>query len=270
MIPSANRVAWQSALFGAAAGALVMIALALSGIPLHSGRPTILAVLLFTVTGAVLGSFGSPRLIGWTAVAAAGVAALLTLSPMLDGRIERWVRRDAIPAQPLDGLVVLSSGMTATGRLDPEGVERLLSAMYVVAAHHPSMLITTRIVDTIDGRAISTDADQREIIGSQMDTARWRIVAPVYSTHDEALRTASVLAPDKARLLGVVTSPLHSRRACQTFEGVGFRVACLPADSRAFTPGRLRAGGERFKAFVSWFYEQLAMMKYRRNGWIRG
>ena len=32
--------------------------------------------------------------------------------------------------------------------------------------------------------------------------------------------------------LAVVTSPMHTRRACATFEAVGLRVVCVPAAVR--------------------------------------
>lgn len=264
-----TRISWRSALFGAATGMLVVMAFALTDMPLSDGGPMLAAVFLGALAGAAIGGFGLGKVAGWIAVVVAVVAGLLILTPLLDGTIERWVRRDPMPAQPLDALVVLSAGVTNSGRLDRAGTERLLSAMLFVDANHPKRLVTTRILETVAGREITSDADQRDIIAARMDTSAWRIVGPVYTTRDEAVQTAAALPPSTMKVIGVVTSPLHSRRACMTFEAVGYRVVCLPADSRSFTPGSLRAGETRFRGVVTWMYEQAGMIKYRSRGWIR-
>jgi hypothetical protein len=61
---------------------------------------------------------------------------------------------------------------------------------------------------------------------------------------------------------------LHTRRACATFEAVGFRVVCVPATVRGsgLFPGSFAE--ERFRDFRSWLYETFATDSYRRRGWI--
>ncbi len=186
----------------------------------------------------------------------------------MDSSFERWVRTDSIPVEPLDAVVVLSAGMTRAGKLGPAGFERLLSGIEVARANRSRLLLTTRILRVENGVALSSDADQRAIIGSSIDTAQWRVVGRALSTRDEAENTRAILPPAAGQRIAVVTSPMHSRRACATFEGVGYRVVCVPSANRTYTIGRLRDASERFRAFIDWLYERLGMMKYRSRGWI--
>jgi uncharacterized SAM-binding protein YcdF (DUF218 family) len=156
------------------------------------------------------------------------------------------------------------------GVLDVSGTERLLSGLAVWRRTHAHLLITTRVEDSGRGAPVTSDADQRALIQLAGDTTAWRIAAPAHTTHDEALRTAELLAPAQSRSIVVVTSPLHTRRACATFEALGFHVVCIPSDERRYAIDSLSGPGERFDAFFDWLYEQLGMVKYRLHGWIRG
>jgi Uncharacterized conserved protein len=192
----------------------------------------------------------------------------LTLTPIIDRPVATWIRRDSLPAAPLDAVVVLSSSVNRDGVLDVSGTERLLSGLAVWRRNHARLLITTRVSDRGSGHVVTSDADQRALIALGGDTLSWRIAAPAHTTHDEALRTAEMLAPARSRSIAVVTSPLHTRRACATFEALGFRVVCIPSGERRYAVYSLSGPRERLDAFFDWLYEQLGMVKYRTNGWI--
>jgi uncharacterized SAM-binding protein YcdF (DUF218 family) len=66
-----------------------------------------------------------------------------------------------------------------------------------------------------------------------------------------------------------VTAPLHSRRACATFEAVGFKVVCAPAVSRDNVVPAAETPRDRLRTFRSWLYETFATATYKSNGWIR-
>ncbi|MEP6551569.1 MAG: hypothetical protein ABJB95_10315, partial [Gemmatimonadales bacterium] len=70
------------------------------------------------------------------------------------------------------------------------------------------------------------------------------------------------------KTLAVVSSPMHSRRACATFEAVGFKVICVPAAVRGSGLYSAANAGDRLRAFRSWLYETFATDTYRRRGWI--
>ena len=57
--------------------------------------------------------------------------------------------------------------------------------------------------------------------------------------------------------LTVVTSPLHTRRACAAFEHLGLTVTCVGAGQYHWWTWPYDA-----------VYEQLGWIKYRMKGWI--
>jgi uncharacterized SAM-binding protein YcdF (DUF218 family) len=221
------------------------------------------------LVGALVAWLAWTRIVAYVAIAVASCVALVTLTPVIDGPVRSWIRRDPLPTAPLDAVAVLSASVNRDGALDVSGVERLLSGLDVFRRTHARLLITTRIVHRTRSRTITSDADQRRLIALATDTSVWRIVAPVHTTHDEALRTAELLAPASARTIAVVTSPLHTRRACATFEGVGFRVVCVPSEERRYAAYSLSGPMDRLRAFFDLLYERLGMIEYRTRGWVR-
>jgi uncharacterized SAM-binding protein YcdF (DUF218 family) len=223
--------------------------------------------------GAAIGAMVAWR--RWLRVASAGAiavaiaAGLLLCTPLLRAPVVHWIRRDPFPAGPVDAVVVLSSNVNADGALDDEGATRLLGGLALLSRYPASMLITTRVVRSVAGRTATTDGEQRALVALAGDTARWRIVGPVANTHDEAMRTAALLAPAAGQTVVVVTSPLHTRRACATFEALGFRVVCQPSEERSYAVYAFTGLSSRLRALHDYLYERLAMVKYRVHGWVR-
>jgi uncharacterized SAM-binding protein YcdF (DUF218 family) len=259
---------WRRALVGASIGFLVATGLFLIDLPGIPGSHPTAYVVGGVVIGALVGQFEWTRVAAYLTLATAIVMALLTLTPVVDGPVKSWIRRDSLPTTPLDAVVVLSSSVNRDGVLDVSGTERLLSGLAIWHRTHARFLITTRVEDRQADRVITSDADQRALIQLGGDTSGWRIAAPAHTTHDEAMRTAEILAPASARTIAVVTSPLHTRRACATFEALGFHVVCIPSDERAYAAYSLPGSVDRIRGFFDWLYEQLAVIKYRSRGWI--
>jgi uncharacterized SAM-binding protein YcdF (DUF218 family) len=153
--------------------------------------------------------------------------------------------------------------------LDPVAAERLISALRLMRQHEVGVLVTTRpAASRRDLREVS-NADQRALIALAGDTSRWREVGPVRTTREEALRVADLLAPAPRRTIAVVTSPLHTRRACAAFEAVGFRVVCVPSTERMYSLYSFSGVRTRLIAVADWTYERLGMFEYRARGWVR-
>jgi uncharacterized SAM-binding protein YcdF (DUF218 family) len=91
----------------------------------------------------------------------------------------------------------------------------------------------------------------------------------IFTTRTEALQVKKIADARGWRRIAVVTSPMHSRRACATFEAVGFEVVCAPAALRGSGMDPHSIPEDRFRAFRSWLYETFATDSYRRRGWIR-
>ena len=256
------RAILDGAAFGAIGGYLCIMA----GLPVLSGR-----VAVTLVGGIVIGSLAAlaPRVAGSIAVVVALVVATLSFTPVMQEPVQAWVRSDPVPPGHLDAVVVLSSSVSADSVIDPVATERLLSGLEFMRHHDVGVLVTTRPAATHADLVPVSDSDQRALITLAGDTSRWREVGPVRTTREEALRMAALLAPASSRTIAVVTSPLHTRRACAVFEGVGFHVVCVPSSERMYAIHTFSGVRGRLLATADWVYERLGMLDYRARGWVR-
>jgi len=94
-----------------------------------------------------------------------------------------------------------------------------------------------------------------------------RFVTHVHSTRDEALAFAAMARTHRWRRVVLVTSPLHSRRACAAVEHAGLPVLCAPAASREYALSRLDRPENRRLVFADVVYESAATLLYAVRGW---
>jgi uncharacterized SAM-binding protein YcdF (DUF218 family) len=217
--------------------------------------------------GAWLGARVSTRTIAIGSAIVAAVVYVIGFTSVMRGPVHSLIRRDPMPADRLDAVIVLSSTVSADSLLDPSALERLLTGLAVFRDNGARLLVTTR--SAIPGtNRLESDWDRRRLVDLAADTGRWHAVGPVATTRDEALRTAALLLPLEQKRVAVVTSPLHTTRACRAFEKVGFQVTCVPADEREYTVNTFNSSTTRLHATADWLYEQLALLEYRVRGWI--
>jgi uncharacterized SAM-binding protein YcdF (DUF218 family) len=265
--PQKERIA--RATLGAALGFLSAIALAAAELPLFPWSSVSMACVVATILGGIIAVIAPVR---WIAAAAALVAVTIFMvgfTPVIASQVHALVRRDSLAAAPPDAVIALSTTISADGLLDQTGTTRLLSALEVMRRTGARELVTTRPIRTPAESMAAAMQDYRRLIGLAGDTSRWRVVGPVATTHDEALATSRLLAPAGAHSIVVVTSPLHTRRACATFEAQGFSVICWPADERRYALYAFSGVRTRIAATADWIYERAAMLEYRWRGWIR-
>jgi uncharacterized SAM-binding protein YcdF (DUF218 family) len=265
--PRKLAVSGKNAAVGAAAGALIGFFLIAFGLPelvpfLWAPR----LVLLGLFGGAVVGSLRGQ----WILLGANGLLAaayfVIGYIPIMSGLAPRWVRADPVPATA-DAIVVLSGSVLSDTALNIDGTERLLSGLELFQRGVASRVITTQVqVQFADGVRSST-LDQGRLIGLAGATKGWIVLEGTNSTRDEALQ-AAVKLPGAARRIVVVTSPLHTRRACATFEGIGFTVSCYPARTRGRATWHPIKPSDRIVAFADYIYERLGMIKYRWKHWV--
>ena len=79
---------------------------------------------------------------------------------------------------------------------------------------------------------------------------------------------ARLLLPAGARSIALVTSPMHTRRACATFERAGFRVHCVSSGEGLAVTRHPVTSLDRLAAFREYVYERLGMVEYRAKGWL--
>jgi uncharacterized SAM-binding protein YcdF (DUF218 family) len=115
---------------------------------------------------------------------------------------------------------------------------------------------------------VTSDVDQQRVISLLERPVRLLIVDSVFSTRDEAVRTRALARSLDITSVAVVTSPIHTYRACATFEKVGFSVTCVPSESREAAIYRLRHIGDRVRVLQRVLYELAGLARYRVGRWI--
>ncbi|HEX6252266.1 MAG TPA: YdcF family protein [Gemmatimonadaceae bacterium] len=216
--------------------------------------PTLLRPVLWTLAGLLM-------------VAAAVVA----LTPAITRPALSLVRADS--ATTVDAVVVLSSGLSDDDFISSEALDRLLSGIALARDTSSSVdsaaapLVLTVVTRGSNPR-LSSVTDQRRILELTGGDLEVHWTEPVFSTRDEA-RAAAALARTKGwERVAVVTSPLHTRRACATFERVGLSVRCVPAQARDVAIGTLRTPRDRLRAAQLWVYETAGTLYYRLRRWL--
>jgi uncharacterized SAM-binding protein YcdF (DUF218 family) len=258
----------RDALVGAAYGVLVAAAVIGSEVPrVTAGYPRVF-VLVCAAVGAALTVTHQHRRAAFLVVPIAALAAVVMVTPIMSPLVKAWIRNDPIPVNGVDAIVVLSAGMHADGALNAPAAERLVKGIELVRARRAPMLITTRITFPLGGRTVDSDGAQRRLVRAFADSVDWRIIGPVGVTRDEALRAKELLDPLGKRRVAVVTSPLHARRACATFEAVGFQVWCVVSEEWTYSVGLPIGPADRIQALFDYVYERLGMVKYRVRGWL--
>jgi uncharacterized SAM-binding protein YcdF (DUF218 family) len=249
----------------AAAAWLVLGAL---GVPELVGMQTIGDLPWIALVGSALGALGLAPLVG--GLLGIGVVAVFLVSwfGLLDNRMRDMVRSDSLSAAPVDAVVVLSGNLTREGRIGNEALGRLLAGLELRRRLSARHLVLTSVHQIRRADTLSSEPDQRSLIGRFDPEAVLHVVGPVRNTHDEAVAATGLARQRGWRRLAVVTSPLHTRRACATFERQGLAIICRASDSRDYSLNLRRAPADRLEAFRDWLYEAVGTRVYRARGWL--
>ena len=262
-----KRIARQAAT-GAILATLTAVAAHILGVQQLLRMPDVLLYVPAAIVGAIV---GVTRLRGLLWISA-GLVALLCVgvayTPVVSNLGRPLIRRDPMPSR-VDAIAVLSAGLTSDGLMRGVTLERLLTGLTLAKTGVAPHLLVSRESRSFGGQVVSDSVDQRRIIGLAEPSAQVFFVDSVLTTRTEALRMKAVAQARGWSTLAVVTSPMHTRRACATFEAVGFKVVCVPADARDSGLPKGSIGADRLRAFQSWLYETFASSSYRRRGWIR-
>jgi uncharacterized SAM-binding protein YcdF (DUF218 family) len=257
----------RHALAGAILGTLCAVAAHVLGVQQLLRRPDLALYAPAALAGAILGATRL-RPVLWTG---AGVIALLCIlvayTPVVSPLAQPLIRRDSIPAR-VDAIAVLSAGFTRDGMMRGETLDRLLSGLGLARRGLAPVILVSRERRDFGGATASDSVDLRNVTALVGGPTPTIYVDSVTTTRTEALRMRAIARTKGWKTVAVVTSPLHTRRACATFEAVGFNVVCVPAAVResGLYPGS--NAEDRLHAFRSWLYETFATDSYRRRGWI--
>ncbi|MGI8507695.1 MAG: YdcF family protein [Gemmatimonadaceae bacterium] len=244
----------------------VVASFALSDLVIVGITPTrVLGCALGAIIGAIV--YVKWRRAAWTLLVAALAAwCVVAFTPLSRTVSAGLVRSDPIPSS-VDAVVVLSGSVTDDGMLGREALDRLLRGMELVRAGKSSTIVITQ-PHPLEDSTVTTDADQRRLIALLPTAPRVVVIDRVVSTRTEALGAARQLPPSGTRVIALVTSPLHTRRACRVFEHVGYTVVCVPSQSRDIALRTLSTAGDRVAAFQMAIYERLAFAMYSYRAWL--
>ena len=258
----------RDALTGAILGTLCGVAAQVLGVQGLLRRPELSLYLPTALAGAALGVTRLRPLL-WVAGAIIAFLCIAVAYTQLASRAAGpLIRRDPIPPR-VDAIAVLSMGGTPDGLMRSETLDRVLTGMALVKRGVSNAMLISRETRAFGGRPVSDSADLQDITAMLTVPASVIFVDSIFTTRTEALRMRSIARQHGWRTLAVVTSPMHTRRACATFEAVGFKVICVPAAVRGSGLDPNSTPEDRFRAFRAWLYERFATDSYRRRGWIR-
>jgi uncharacterized SAM-binding protein YcdF (DUF218 family) len=250
---------------GAIIGIVILATAWVLGLPAALGFERPLSIPVAIVLGALLGYwFLQPLRIA--ALVLAVLAAVGIWSPLVPRVARTFVRSDAVNLEQVDAIFVFSSGVNSHGLVNREGLDRLLAGI-TLRAKRPALPLVVSIVRATDRpNGISSLADQRALIGMVPATGAVEWIDSVHSTRDEAVRLARMAFTKRWKRVAVITSPMHTRRACATVEGMGLPVTCVVAPWRpaGWPP---RTASDRLIVMQRLTYESLAWAQYRVSGW---
>ena len=230
---------------------------------------TIASLLIGGAAGVLVGRWFRPRVLVGIDVALIIIYLLVAGTPIVVPFTSSWIRIDPLPPDTLDAIVVLSAGVMSDSSLSSTAADRLLSGLELMRAGKGRRLITTRHVQETGRGELNTDTDQGRLTSlASIPADRWTVVIGPTTTREEAVFTARLLIPRGEKRIAVVTSPLHTRRACATFEGVGFSVVCQASRERDHVTNPPLGTHDRLAALRSYGYELAGFVKYRARGWL--
>ena len=255
----------QAPLQGVAVSLLILATSWLVGLPSALGFSRPMSIPVAIVIVALLGRWLLKPMIA-LAVVMMIAAAVGIWSPIVPRLAQPFVRNDRVDLERVDAVFVFSGSVNSAGLLTGEVIDRLLTGI-ALRARRPALPLLVSIV-RVDQRigSPSSFADQQSLIAMVPASGPVEWIDSVYSTRDEAVRLSRRAFEQRWKRVAVVTSPMHSRRACATVEGMGLAVTCVVAPWRpAAWPAR--SAGDRILVMQRLVYETLAWAQYRVSGW---
>jgi uncharacterized SAM-binding protein YcdF (DUF218 family) len=229
--------------------------------------PDIALYLPAAIFGALVGATRLRPLVWVPAGVVATICILVAYTPIVSALARPLIRRDSLPSR-VDAVAVLGGGVTPDAMMGSEALDRLLTGLSLAKRGLAPVVLVSRVQGSFGGKIVSDSADLQNIAWFANPTARVIFVDSVFTTRTEAIRMGAIARANHWTTIAVVTSPMHTRRACATFEAVGLRVVCVPAAVRGsgLYPGA--SAEDRLRVFRSWLYEMFASSTYKSRGWI--
>jgi uncharacterized SAM-binding protein YcdF (DUF218 family) len=253
---------------GAALGVLFWLLLLVFGIPwiFHIGGfggmyPSI-------ALGILIGLTRWRSVLLATVIVMSAVLLVIGYTPLIAEPSRSLIRNDPLPASA-DAIVVLAAGKNDDGLILTQATDRLLKGLELLNRGVAPVLVLPREADSVGNRLVTQRDDHERIVGL-VRGARSKVLFSglTSSTRDEAVRTAMLFRTRGWKRVVVVTSPLHTRRACAAFEKMGMTVSCVASEWREVALNTMGSPEDRIRAFQVWLYEMAGTARYTQLGWI--
>gem|GEM_PF-351914 len=259
---------WRLAVDGAILGVAFWIILLILGVPwvFHIGGFD--GMFPATLLGIFMGLAGLRGVLAATVLAQAVLLVIVGYSPLIVEPARSLIRHDPLPSHA-DAIVVLAAGTSDDGLILPQATDRLLKGLELLNRGVAPVLVLPREADSVGTRLVTQRDDHHRIVGL-VRGAQSKVVFSglTHSTRDEAVRTAQLFRSRGWKRVVAVTSPLHTRRTCATFEKAGIVVSCHAAESREYAIKTLKKPEDRIRAFQGWLYETAGTVRYKQLGWL--
>jgi uncharacterized SAM-binding protein YcdF (DUF218 family) len=224
----------------------------------HAREPLVLAA---AVAGALLA--GSTRLRRCLFAGTAGLALLWCVVAFTSA--SAWLSRGLTrteAVEPADAVFVSFSSLRPGAQGAGELRNRLFHGIALVARGKAPRLVLCESIET-PGIGIA-----RELMEATGARAELVVLADAENTRDEALAVSDLARKRGFKLLLLVTSPIHSRRASSALEKEGVTVVSSPSVETRFDLDTLDTWNDRLAAFGSVMHERLGLWVYARRGWV--
>ena len=145
--------------------------------------------------------------------------------------------------------------------------DRLLEGIRLLKERRASLLLTSP--HGVSGGDLDS-ADAHKLMAMAGVESSWRSFGEAHTTRDEAEDIQRVRERYRLHSIIVVTSPMHTRRACGAIEKLTrLVVICIAAEEPLCRPHtHPRDVSNRIEAARQYFYERLATIKYKYHGWL--
>jgi uncharacterized SAM-binding protein YcdF (DUF218 family) len=200
-----------------------------------------------------------PLLMGATA-ALALLWCVVAITPLSAWLSHGLTRSEAV--EPADAVFVSLSSVRPGAQGPAEVRNRLFHGLALLARGKAPRLL---LCESAEVHGVSLAREMMEAGGVTTEVV---VLPRAENTREEAKAVAAVARTRSFKLILLVTSPIHSRRASAALEKEGVTVVSSPSNETRFDLATLDTWNDRLAAFGSVMHERLGLFVYARRGWI--
>jgi uncharacterized SAM-binding protein YcdF (DUF218 family) len=186
---------------------------------------------------------------------------LVAFSPLSSWLSHGLTRSELV--EPADAVFVSLSSLRPGAHRSAELRNRLIYGVDLVARGRAPSLV---LAESTENQGLALAREMMESAGLKPE--QLVVVGRAENTREEALAVGKLTRERGFKLILLVTSPIHSRRASAALENEGATIVSTPSEETRFDLETLDTWGDRLAAFGSVLHERLGIWMYTRRGWI--